>query len=169
MLHSIPTQFADMDQAIDTAQIDKRTKVFDAANDAFHFDTWLKLFELFLAFLFAFPFQYGTAAEYQIAAALTRLCHDASEFLIDKLAGVFNTIFADLTNRNEAFDTTYLALQSAGIAACDRCFDNSTFVQVFPIGDFDGAPGKTALVQSVCAVDAAYNHFDCRSDDRLLL
>ena len=93
-----------MNQTIDATQIDEGAEVFDAAHDAFHFDTRLKFLQLLLFLLFPLSFQDGPAAENQVASTGTRFGHDTSEFLVDKLTRVLDPILADLTDRNEAFD-----------------------------------------------------------------
>ena len=69
MLDSIPTEFADVNQTVATAQVDKGAEIFDRPYDPVHHLAGFHVGQLFFAFFFAFTFQDSTSTEYQVPTA----------------------------------------------------------------------------------------------------
>ena len=79
MLDAVPAQLADVQHAVDAAQIDERAEVADVADDAFALLPLGQLGEQPLLGFGLLALQHRAAAEHQIAAVGIGLGHDAGQ------------------------------------------------------------------------------------------
>ncbi|EMI57900.1 hypothetical protein RSSM_00673 [Rhodopirellula sallentina SM41] len=162
-----PAQFADVDQTVESAEVDKRAEVPDAANGAFEDVSCFDLFELFLAADFAFAFQDRTPADDEASAFGVGFGDQADHFLIDKLREVLDAVLGHLTDRHETADRSDLAFQSAGVVPRHEHLDDGAFIDVIPIADFDRCAGQRAGIQPFFPVESANQNFHVGSRSRL--
>src|SRR5262245_25589817 len=109
MLHALPSQLTDVNQAIDAAQIDKRPEVMNLADGPLAHRARLQLrHELLLRFLLL-AFQHGPATQHEVAAPLIRLGNDTNERLANEISRVLDPIHRNLADRNEAANAGDLA------------------------------------------------------------
>ena len=84
----------------------------------------------------------------------------AGEPLADELGQVLDAVQRDLADGNEAADVVDLALQPARVVAGHVGVDQHPFVQIGPVGDFDGPAGQAQFVQAVVGIEFLHDHLE---------
>ena len=163
MLDTVPAQLADVDQTIEPTQINERTKIANATDDAFENIASLNLFELFLTFRFTLTLQDRPPADDEITASHVGLVDQTHHLLIDEFRQIFDAVFGDLADGHERADRSDLTLQSTSVVTGHECFDDRPLVDIVPVTDFDCRSGQGARIQSVFTAKTSDEHLDGRA------
>src|SRR5262249_32264438 len=119
-----PGHLADVQQAVDAAQVDEGAKVAHGAHHALadlglgHFPPEL------LAVLLALALQQRPAADDQVALLRVDLDDLAAQPLVDVLVRVLDAVQVDLADRHEAADAVDVNLQAALVGGGDAGLDD---------------------------------------------
>src|SRR5262249_12326566 len=100
ILHARPAHLADVQQAVDAAQVDEGAEVADGANDAGADLPLGQLVPKLGATLLPLLFQKCTPADDEVALIGLHLGHQTAETLVDELLRVLNAIEINLADRH---------------------------------------------------------------------
>ena len=145
MFHPAPGDLADVDQAIDAAEIDEGAEIHEFPHHAVADLARLERSEQLLPGLLPLAFQDGPAAEDQVPPIGIGLGDDAGEPLIDERGEVFDAIERDLADGDEAADVVDFAFQPAGVVAGHVDLDQRPFDQVGPVVDLHRLVGQATI------------------------
>ena len=152
MRDSIPTELADVNQAVQSADIDKRTKIADAGHGPFADVAHLQFFQQFRPLFFLLTFQQRPMTQDQVAPAFVGLRDHAQQLLFVVLRIMLDAEHLDLAGRDEAPDVPHHALEAADVRARHAGLDDRAFGQIRPVLDIDRRTGHAQLVQAVFGV-----------------
>src|SRR5207344_708924 len=92
VIHTIPTELADVNEAVHTAQIDKRPEILEAPHDAFAKLAWRELGQYLFALFVSFALHYCAMTEHKITTVAVRFGHHASQPLADEFLRILHAI-----------------------------------------------------------------------------
>ena len=138
VFHAAPCQIGDVQQTVDTAQVNERTVVGNVFNDTFDNSTFLQIFQQGFAFFAQSGFQNGTAGNHDVIAFFVQLDDFEFNFFAFKVRGIFNRTHVNQRTGQECAD----AADHNGQAAFDFAVDNAgqdvaifhCFFQSNPVG-----------------------------------
>ena len=158
-----PCQVGDVQQTIDTAQVDECAVVGDVLDDTLDDGTFLEVFEQCLTLFTLAGFQHGAARNNDVVALAVELDDLEFEFLAFERGGVLDRTGVDQRARQEGADAVghdgQTALDLASDDALDQGFVGEGLVQIVPGGDALGLVAR----QAGFAV-AVFQHFDGDAD-----
>src|SRR6185437_8112725 len=166
MLYPVPAELADMQQTVDSAQVNEGAEVLDAAHGSFTNLPFFQFFQELLARFCLLPLHHRAATEHQVAALRIGIGDQADHRLTDELREIFNPIGRDLAGRNEAAQAVNFTLQAALVMAGNAHFDQLTRANFRPVADIDRAARQAQPIQAILRIHATHDDFDVLTDRR---
>ena len=146
MVDSTPAHIGDVQQAVDSAEVNKCTKVGDVLDHTLAQLTDFEFLQQRLLHLFALFLDEAAARDDDIATLFVDLEDQAVEFLADEVCDIRRTADVDLTCRQEDIDADIqqqAALDFAEYRSADDIAFGMSGNDVFPLTNAFGlAPGK---------------------------
>ena len=160
MLDPAPRQLADVQQAVDAAEVDEGPEIHQLSHHAVADLARLERVEHLLAELLALAFQHGAAAQDQVPPVGIGLGNHAGHPLVDELGKVFHAVQGDLAHGDEAADVVDFAFQPARVVPGHADLDHRALDKIGPVVDLHGLIGNRQLVHLVFGVEPLHDHLD---------